>query len=88
MVQAVRDFTVSRCRRRLGFVVQVGSRLYSDSTSSYWVVKGYVHKFVHHTRKEYGRGDVHENWAEYLFSLLKLYLWLIRHVLRLQRFVV
>jgi hypothetical protein len=24
-----------------------------------------------HTEKEYARGEVHENWAECLFSLLK-----------------
>jgi hypothetical protein len=34
-------------------------------------VKGYVHEFVNHTKKEYARGDVHENRAECLFSFLK-----------------
>ena len=41
-------------------------------------LKGYVHDFVNHTKKEYARGDVHENRAECLFSLLKPYLRVFR----------
>src|SRR5262249_33224779 len=37
--------------------VQAGSRLYTDSASSYWAVKGYLHEYVNHTQKEYARGD-------------------------------
>jgi hypothetical protein len=37
-----------------------------------------MHAFVNHTQKEYARGDVHENRAEYLFSLLKPYLRVFR----------
>jgi hypothetical protein len=44
------------------------------STSSYRALQGYVHEFVNHTQKEYVRGEVHENRAECLFSLLKPYL--------------
>ena len=40
--------------------------------------KGYMHEFVNHTQKEYARGDVHENRAECLFSLLKPYLRVFR----------
>ena len=58
--------------------VHAGSRLYTDSASSYRAVKGYVHAFVNHTQKEYARGDVHENRAECLFSLLKPYLRVFR----------
>jgi hypothetical protein len=58
--------------------VRAGSRLYTDSASSYRAVKGYVHEYVNHTKKEYARGDVHENRAECLFSLLKPYLWVFR----------
>src|SRR5499433_1177606 len=43
-------------------------------------VQGYVHEFVNHTQKEYARGDVHENRAECLFSLLKPYLQVFRGV--------
>src|SRR5262249_54841644 len=43
-------------------------------------LKGYVHEFVNHTQKEYVRGDVHENRAECLFSLLKPYLRVFRGV--------
>jgi ISXO2-like transposase domain len=60
--------------------VQAGSRLCTDSASSYRALKGYVHEFVNHTQKEYARGDVHENRAECLFSLLKPYLRVFRGV--------
>ena len=39
-----------------------------------------MHEFVNHTQKEYARGDVHENRAECLFSLLKLYLRVFRGI--------
>src|SRR2546422_6656729 len=58
--------------------MHAGSRLYTDSASSYRAVKGYVHEFVNHTKKEYARGDIHENRAECLFSLLKPYLRVFR----------
>ena len=58
--------------------VQIGSRLYTDSASSYRALTGYVHAFVNHTKKEYARGEVHENRAECLFSLLKPYLRVFR----------
>jgi uncharacterized protein Smg (DUF494 family) len=41
---------------------------------------GYEHDSVNHTKKEYARGDVHENRAECLFSLLKLYLRVFRGI--------
>ena len=60
--------------------IQAGSRLYTDSASSYRALKGYVHEYVNHTQKEYARGDVHENRAECLFSLLKPYLRVFRGI--------
>ena len=51
--------------------LQRGSRLLTDSASSYRALTGYLHEYVNHTKKEYARGDVHENRAECLFSLLK-----------------
>jgi transposase-like protein len=74
VVQAVKDFTVSTVQRAADVAVQTGSRLYTDSASSYRALKGYVHEFVNHTQREYARGEVHENRAECLFSLLKPYL--------------
>jgi transposase-like protein len=65
---------------RADLAVQAGSRLYTDSASSYRALKGYVHEFVNHTKMEYTRGDVHENRAECLFSLLKPYLRVFRGV--------
>ena len=73
VMQATRDCTVKTVQKAADMAVPAGSRLYSDSASSYRALKGSVHACVHHTQKEYARGDVHENRAECLFSLLKLY---------------
>jgi transposase len=75
-----RDFTVKTVQKAADIAVRTGSRLYTDSASSYRALKGYVHKFVNHTQKEYARGDVPENRAECLFSLLKPYLRVFRGV--------
>ncbi len=83
MVQAARDFTVSTVQKAADLAVQTGSRLYTDSANSYRALKGYRHAFVNHTKKEYARGDVHENRAECLFSLLKPYLRVFRGISKL-----
>jgi ISXO2 transposase-like protein len=62
---------VQTVQKAADLAMKTGSRLSTDSASSYRAVKGYVHEFVNHTQKEYARGDVHENRAECLFSLLK-----------------
>jgi len=78
VLQATRDFTVQTVQKAANIAVQAGSRLYTDSASSYRALKGYMHEFVNHTQKEYARGEVHENRAECLFSLLKPYLRVFR----------
>jgi transposase len=80
VLQATRDFTVKTVQKAADLAVQAGSRLYTDSASSYRALKGYVHAYVNHTQKEYARGDVHEHRAECLFSLLKPYLRVFRGV--------
>jgi hypothetical protein len=80
VLQATRDFTVKTVQKAADLAVQTGSRLYTDSASSYRALKGYVHDYVNHTKKEYARGEVHENRAECLFSLLKPYLRVFRGV--------
>jgi transposase-like protein len=80
VVLAVKDFTVTTVQQAADFAVQAGSRLYTDSASSYRALKGYVHAFVNHTQKEYVRGEVHEKRAECLFSLLKPYLRVFRGI--------
>jgi transposase len=80
VIHATKDFTVKTVQKAADLAVQAGSRLYTDSASSYRALKGYVHAFVNHTQKEYARGDVHENRAECLFSLLKPYLRVFRGV--------
>ena len=74
VIQAARDCTVKTVQKAADLAVHAGSRLDTDSASSYRALKGYAHDFVNHTKKEYARGDVHENRAECLFSLLKPYL--------------
>jgi hypothetical protein len=71
VLHATRDCTVQTVQKAADLAMKTGSRLSTDSASSYRAVKGYVHEFVNHTQKEYARGDVHENRAECLFSLLK-----------------
>jgi transposase len=78
VVQAVKDFTISTVQKAADLTVEARSRLYTDSASSYRALKGYVHEFVNHTKKEYARGEIHENRAECLFSLLKPYLRVLR----------
>jgi transposase-like protein len=80
VVHAVRDFTISTVHTAANLAVHAGSQLYTDSARSYRALKGYVHEFVNHTRKEYARGDVHEHRAECLFSLLKPYLRMFRGI--------
>jgi ISXO2-like transposase domain len=80
VIQATRDFTVKTVQQAANLAVQAGSKLYTDSASSYRALQGYVHAYVNHTQKEYARGDVHENRAECLFSLLKPYLQVFRGV--------
>ena len=72
--------TVKTVQKAADLAVHAGSRLYTDSASSYRALKGYVHDFVNHTQKEYARGEVHENRAECLFSLLKPYLRVFRGI--------
>jgi transposase len=80
VVHTVKDFTVKTVRQAANFAVHAGSRRYTDSASSYRALKGDVHEFANHTQKEYARGEVHENRAECLFSLLKPYLRVFRGI--------
>src|SRR5215475_5663579 len=80
VIHVTRDFTVTTVQKAVDLAVQAGSRLYTDSASSYRLITGYEHDAVNHTKKEYARGDVHENRAECLFSLLKPYLRVFRGI--------
>jgi ISXO2 transposase-like protein len=80
VIQATKDFTVQTVQKAANRAVQAGSRLCTDSASSYRALKGYIHEYVNHTQKEYTRGDVHENRAECLFSILKPYLRVFRGI--------
>jgi transposase len=80
VVQAARDFTVTTVQKAADRAVQAGSRLSTDSASSYRALKGSLHEFVNHTQQESARGEVPENRAECLFSLLKPYLRVFRGI--------
>ena len=51
--------------------MHAGRRLSTDAARRYQALTGYGHECVQHTKKAYARGEVHENRAEWLFSLLK-----------------
>ena len=71
IIQATRDCTVQTGPKAANVAGQAGRRLSTDSARSYQALQGYGHAFVHHTKKAYARGDVHENRAEGLCALLK-----------------
>jgi hypothetical protein len=52
VLHATRDFTVHTVQKAADLAMQAGSRLYTDSASSYRALKGYGHAFVNHTKKE------------------------------------
>jgi hypothetical protein len=78
VIHAPKDCTLQTVQKAAHVAVHAGSRLSTDSASSSQALKGYWHEFVNHTKKEYARGEVHENRAECLFSLLKPYLRVFR----------
>jgi hypothetical protein len=48
LIQATRDFTVKTVQKAADLAMQKGSRLYTDSASSYRALTGYMHDFVNH----------------------------------------
>ena len=52
VLQATRDFTVKTVQKAADIAVHTGSRLYTDSASSYQALKGCMQAFVKHTKKE------------------------------------
>jgi hypothetical protein len=80
VLHATRDYTVKTVQKAADIAVQAGSRLYTDSASRSRALTGSAHDFVNHTKTEYARGDVHENRAECLFSLLQPYLRVFRGI--------
>jgi hypothetical protein len=50
VLQATRDFTAKTVQKAAEIAVRTGSRLYTDSASSYRAVNGYVHEFMNHTQ--------------------------------------
>ena len=79
-MQAVKDFTVTTVQQAADLAVQAGSRLSTDSASNYRALEGSGDEYVNHTKKESACGEVRENRAECLFSLLKPYLRVFRGI--------
>ena len=52
VIHATKDFTVKTVQKAADLAVQAGSRLYTDSASSYRALKGSVHAFVNHTQQK------------------------------------
>jgi hypothetical protein len=46
VIQATKNFTVQTVQKAADLAVQAGSRLSTDSASSYRALKGYVHAYV------------------------------------------
>src|SRR5262252_7199007 len=80
VIHATRDLTVKTVQKAADLAMHAGSKLSTDSASSYRLITGYAHDAVNHTQKAYARGDVHEHRAECLFSLLKSYLRVFRGI--------
>ena len=72
------DFVVSSVVRSAQALLSFHMPAGKLGSRPYRSLKGYVHEYVNHTKKEYARGEVHENRAECLFSLLKPYLRVFR----------
>jgi transposase-like protein len=53
VIQVTTDFTVQTVQKATDLAVQTGSRLYTDSASSYRALKGYVPAYGNHTQKEW-----------------------------------
>src|SRR5262249_58216617 len=67
VLQATRDFTVKTVQKAADLAMQAGSKLYTDSASSYRLIRAYAHDALNHTNKEYARGAVRDNPASCLF---------------------
>jgi len=52
VIHAMRDFTVKTVQTAADIAMQRGSRLLTDSASSYRALTGYLHEYVNHTQKE------------------------------------
>jgi len=53
--------------------VQPGSTIITDEHKGYWGIagKGYTHRVVNHSRKEYVKGEIHTNGIESFWALFK-----------------
>jgi transposase-like protein len=81
-IRVVKSFCYASVKAVAKSILEVGNWVYTDGASSYKILAsiGFFHDSVDHSKKEYVRGDVHENRAECIFSLLKPFLATFRGV--------
>lgn len=73
VLQVVCNFTTQTVQKAALRAVKPGSRIFTDSAGSYEGLSevGFLHESVNHTQGEWVRGEVHENGAEGIFSLVR-----------------
>jgi transposase-like protein len=82
VLNVVKDFTKATVQQAAQKALRKGCRVFTDSAKSYRVLNslGFLHESVNHSQGEWVRGEVHENRAEMIWSLLKFYLLTFRGV--------
>ncbi len=80
VIQATRDFTVKTVQKAADLAVKRAVGSIRTRPAAIGRSRATCTTYVNHTKKEYARGDVHENRAECLFSLLKPYLRVFRGI--------
>lgn len=82
VLNVVKDFTAATVQKAAQKALRKGCRVFTDSAKSYRVLTslGFFHESVNHSQGEWVRGEVHENRAEMIWSLLKFYLLAFRGV--------
>jgi transposase-like protein len=81
-IRVVKSFCYASVRAVAKSVLKAGNWVYTDGASVYRILSsiGFYHDSVDHSKKEYVRGEVHENRAENIFSLLRPFLATFRGV--------
>jgi transposase-like protein len=84
VLQVVKSFNFRTVKKMANKVLFAGCGIiFTDSAKAYGILSqmGFIHKNVNHSKKEYVKpGNVHENRAENVFSLLKPFLLVFRGV--------
>jgi hypothetical protein len=71
VLQATRDFTMQTVQKAADLAVHAGSRLYTDSASSYRTLKGFLHEFVNQGLHKDSCKSGHRTWMEVLSHIIR-----------------